>query len=55
MPRKRRIFVGATTRDLGDYRRLACEPLRNRGNDVDVDVQEDFSLNFREVRNRLVG
>jgi hypothetical protein len=55
MPRKRRTFVSATTRDIGNYRRLACESLRKRGNDVNVDVQEEFSLNCQEVRNQLVG
>ena len=35
MRAKKRIFVSATSRDLGSYRRLASETLGERGYDVD--------------------
>jgi Domain of unknown function (DUF4062) len=48
---RRRIFVSATTRDLGGYRRLASESLRKRG--YDVDDQAIFNLTFLEVGEKL--
>src|SRR5689334_22458435 len=47
----RRIFVSATTRDLGSYRRLASESLRKRG--YDVDDQAIFNLTYLEIREKL--
>jgi tetratricopeptide (TPR) repeat protein len=48
---RRRIFVSATTRDLGSYRRLASESLRKRG--YDVDDQAIFNLTYLEVGEKL--
>ena len=41
---KKRIFVSATTRDLGSYRELASRSLRKRG--YDVDDQAIFNLTY---------
>ena len=43
----RRIFVSATTRDLGSYRQLASQSLRKRG--YDVDDQAIFNLTYLEI------
>ena len=48
---QRRIFVSATTRDLGSYRRLASDKLRQRG--YDVDDQPIFDLTFLEIGEKL--
>jgi hypothetical protein len=47
----KRIFVSATTRDPGSYRRLASESLRKRG--YEVDGQEIFNLTFLEICEKL--
>ena len=48
---QRRIFVGATTRALESYRRLASESLRKRG--YEVDNQAVFELTFLEIHEKL--
>jgi hypothetical protein len=50
MPLKR-IFVSATTRDLGSYRELASRTLRERG--YVVDDQAIFSLTYQEIGEKL--
>jgi len=47
----KRIFVSATTRDLGSYRRLASESLRKRG--CVVDDQAIFNLTYLEIGEKL--
>jgi tetratricopeptide (TPR) repeat protein len=48
---KKRVFVSATTRDLGSYRELASKSLRKRG--YDVDDQAIFNLTFLEIGQML--
>jgi hypothetical protein len=48
---KKRIFVSATTRDLGSYRLLAGQSLRKR--DYEVDDQAIFDLTFLEIFEKL--
>jgi len=50
MPRQR-IFVSATTRDLGSYRELASKTLRERG--YVVDDQAIFNLTYQEIGEKL--
>jgi len=47
----KRIFVSATSRDLGSYRRLASESLRKRG--YVVDDQAIFNLTYLEIAEKL--
>ena len=47
----RRIFVSATTRGLGSYRRLASESLRKRG--YQADDQAIFNLTYHEITTML--
>ena len=51
MPTKKRIFISATTRDLGSYRKLAAESLRKRG--YDVDDQAIFNLTYHQIGEML--
>src|SRR5437764_4592686 len=51
MPLKKRIFVSATSRDLGSYRLLASQSLRKRG--YDVDDQAIFPLTYLEIDEKL--
>src|SRR5262249_15607007 len=48
---KRRIFVSATSRDLGSYRDLASKTLRKRG--YDPDDQAIFNLTYLEIHEKL--
>jgi tetratricopeptide (TPR) repeat protein len=48
---KKKIFVSATSRDLGSYRLLASQSLRKRG--YDVDDQAIFELTFLEIGEEL--
>ena len=48
---KHRIFVSATSRDLGNYRELASKTLRERG--YVVDDQAIFSLTYHEIGEKL--
>jgi tetratricopeptide (TPR) repeat protein len=47
----KRIFVSATTRDLGSYRLLASQSLLKRG--YDVDFQAIFNLTYLEIAEKL--
>jgi len=47
----KRIFVSATTRDLGSYRLLASQSLRKRG--YVVDDQAVFNLTYLEIAEKL--
>jgi len=49
--RQQRIFVSATTRDLGSYRELASKTLRARG--YVVDDQAIFNLTYQEIDEKL--
>ena len=49
---KRRIFLSATSRDLGCSRELARKTLRERGG-YEVDHQEIFHLTFLEIGAKL--
>ena len=49
---QRRIFLSATSRDLGSYRALASKTLRERSG-YEVDHQEIFNLTFLEIGAKL--
>src|SRR5436309_967238 len=51
MQRKKRVFVSATSRDLGSNRELASKTLRERG--YDVDDQAIFNLTYHEIGEKL--
>ena len=48
---RHRIFISATSRDLGSYRELAVRTLRERG--YDTDFQPDFPLTHLEITTML--
>ncbi len=51
MPKQKRIFVSATSRDLGSYRKLAAESMRKRR--YDVDDQAIFNLTYHQIGEML--